>query len=203
MSAENAARLFENYIYGMTRNAVIAQCGAVPCPEAPDNALLLCAPTKVKFLELEWRESFWFNNLAQLQQVVLETSVKSMADVAEVEKKMLNAGWERGYVETGDADFDILEHYKDVDFEKMFSAMHEFEDKRKKEAGLSVYYLPDKYFRQVVGKIGSWSLAVDKAPENLVVAQLFIDALKLKMFFTAPLLSRKNALRYGEMIKRK
>lgn len=203
MSAENVAMLFENYIYGMTRDAVIAKSGAIPCPDAPNNALLLCAPARVKFLGLEWRESFWFNNLDELQQVVLEASSISAANLDDVENKMRGAAWEPVYLETANAAFDMLEHRKGPDIEKIFAAMREFEARRDPNGDLSVYYFPLDYFQKVAGKIKSWSIAVDEARENLVVAQLVIEPAKLEIFFTAPLLSRKNALRYGEMIKRK
>lgn len=203
MSVKNAPLLFENFSYGMPRDEVIAKTGSVPCPEAPNNPLLICAPDNVEFLGCEWRVSFWFNNLDELQQVVLELMSKFTLGGLKVEERMLKAGWTPVCLESGHAVLDLLEKHKKLDIQNSAIVMSDFSAQHQDETNLSIFYFPLEYFQKVNGKSESWSQAVDEAPESLVVARLVLGADRNKIFFTAPLLSRKNALRHGEMIKRK
>lgn len=196
------AILFAAFTYGMPKSSVIKICGAVPCQDAPDNRLLLCAPETVKFIGFDWRTMFWFNNQDELQQVLL--AMRDSVSAMEIQNSLKNNGWRPALVETDDAVLDVLEKAKNAGVEKAAAELADLEAIYiNKDDNITIYFLPQQFAEETMGKLKTYSQAVDSAQESLVVAALMIGNGQYKLSFTAPLLSRKNALRYGQVIKRK
>ena len=203
MSAANGPILFENYAYGMTRDEVIASSGASACPEAPANRLLLCASDPANFLGISWREMFWFNNLDELQQIMLIRPDEPIASLAQAQDALTANGWRAVFLETDGVAFDALEETRRRKAEDVEKAREDFEARALREkSGLTIYFFPAEFAQKGMGKAKSYSQAVDSAGETFVMISLMLDGDNLKLAFTAPLLARKNALRYGQIIKR-
>lgn len=202
MGAARAPILFENYAYGMSRDEVMARSGATACPEAGANSLLLCAPGPVKFLGLDWREMFWLNNLGELQQIILNRSDDSAGSLAALRGALAGAGWRPVLLETDGAVLDLLEQASRNE-ENAESVREDFVARALREGtGLTIHFFPADLAQKLMGKAGSYAQGVDRAGENIVLISLMLTDGNMKLAFTAPLLSRKNALRYGQMIKR-
>lgn len=203
MPSKKAPRLFEDFTYGMSRDELAGRTNARPCPEAPDNNLILCAPETINLFGRDWRELFYFNNLAELQQVSLVSEADGADQFKALQAALINAGWRPVFLESPRDALDILAETKRKGAEKAEGLLGEFEENALGEApGLKVFFFPNVYAEKVMGKLDHWSLAVDKATENFVMADLDADADAIRLTYTAPLLSRKNALRYGQMIRK-
>lgn len=196
MAMENAAELFGEYFYGMDRAKVIDKSGASPCADDAGNSLVLCAAKPVDYLHLTWRERFYFNNLGELQQVLLEREAGKWLDVKEA---MPGAGWRPVFLEAQDSAFDLIAQAHKLGKAEAEKLADEFAAAALSK-GLVIYFFPQGFAAK--SRAQSYGKALDKSPEDLVMVMLMIDENGMKLAFYAPNLARKNALRYGEMIKR-
>ncbi len=78
------------------------------------------------------------------------------------------------------------------------------QDGLESENGLTISFFPKQFVENALkdAEITSWSQAVDQASEDLRMLNLKTDKNNIVISFTIPLLSRKNALRYGQIIRR-
>lgn len=202
MGAERTPLLFENYSYGMPRGDVLSIAKAGPCE--PPHPLALCASSPVEFLNLKWQTSFWFNNEDRLQQIMLTRDYSAKESFSALEKELKSAGWLPVYFESDDGALDLVEQSHIQTGAESGKLAEEFVSNALKNGGVTVSFLPSQFVLQALqnASIATWSQAVDNGPEDLRMLSLRIDRVRLAASFTAPLLSRKNALRYGQMIKR-
>lgn len=204
MGENGNPELFGGYFYGMAKDMAAEKAHAVPCPEAPNNRLLLCSNASVDFLGLKWHESFFFNNSYQLQQVRLSGPRQAVEELYRLIDSMHEAGWQAAFMEAPEAAFDMLEESDAKGCKSAWKSAMEFIDRFIAHAELTIYFLPDAYFAKALTMPGSkaYNALLDRAPEGIVVAAISVTEDNLSISFNAPLLSRKNALRYGQYIKR-
>lgn len=202
--SDNKAMLFDNFCYGMAKSEVNSLVEGQPCADAPENSLLLCSVHPVEFLNTRWNERFWFNNLQELQELILEHEADANASAVFIMDELLHSDWMPVYAETEDNAFDLLEVSKKHNPEIAEKSFKEFCTKNlEKGLLMTIYYFPQEFVNKIMGKVKSRTKAIDeKATENFVQLGMTINAGKISLSFTAPLLSRKNALRYGQFIKR-
>ena len=201
----SADTLFGEYAFGMKKADVHAKSRAVPCADEPDNRLSLCAPAPVDYLQQHWQQKFSFNNLDELQQVILEQPNAKSGQWQAILSAMVKSGWQPVFLETDDGAFDVLEQARQYGLEKETGLQGEFaQDAMKDAANLTISLFPAAYYEKILAdkKIKNFAQATDKAAETMCVPRMMINDNYIKLAFTAPLLSRKNALRYGQMIKR-
>lgn len=197
------AMLFDGYYWGMPRKEVISQCHAKACEDAPDNPLLLCNSEPVTYLQSQWREIFTFNRDDELTQVMLAQA--NPQHYLETQHALSNAGLKPVFIETeGDA-LDVLAHGRAVSYDQAQQLALEFESNAMQNSHwLTIYFFPENYLQKILEhkKIKSYEQALDRAPENFTLVSLNADVDNLKIIYTAPLLNRKNVLKYGEMIRK-
>lgn len=203
MCAEIAPRLFEDYSYGMAKSQVLAKTKTVPCK--PPHPLALCAATPVEFLRLKWQEKLWFNNEDKLQQIMLlyEDPAPDLFTKLAIELK--KAGWLPIYFESEGRALDMVEQNRLHGAAGLDRIEEEFvQDGLESENGLTISFFPKQFVENALkdAEITSWSQAVDQASEDLRMLNLKTDKNNIVISFTIPLLSRKNALRYGQIIRR-
>lgn len=193
MASEIRAVLFGDYPYGMTKAQIEAATPLAPCPDNPGNAFILCNPKPVLYLQRDWRESFIFNNESSLQEVVLVRNTED--DFETLTKALGGAGWVPVSLETDDKVIDIYDKGNPVggDFP---AAQFSGGD------SATLHFFPKKFVAKTLSTRNSFSLAMDDGGEAFVLLTMMWGNGMVKLSFTAPLLSRKYALRYGQMIKR-
>ena len=197
------ANLFENYFYAMNKEAVKNSTKTTSCPEDLNNGLSICAEKTVYFLDLNWLEVFTFNNLNELIQIKLVDKNKS-SEAKPLISKLLMKEWVPVYCETDTAVLDIYESQSSPEASLTILENQFIDNAINEKQNLTILFLSDKFYKKTFNKkgISSYILAMDTAPENLVTLSLIITPDNLSINFNAPLLARKNALRYGTMIKR-
>lgn len=182
----------------MAKAKVVAQTGASPNTH---NPLILAGQEPVGYLGLQWRCQFFFNNLDELQQVAL---LANRADSGKtVETALQASGWQMAFLETPDAAYDYLGEAKTQGSAKAEALARDFAQAVPGASeSLAISFLPAQVAATAMEKGYDFNQAVDNAGENLVVIRLVATPDNLRLSFTAPLLSRKNALRYGQMIRK-
>lgn len=201
MAADNAPMLFGEYRYGMAKDAVAAIAG--PCQET--QPLVFRAPRPVGWLGQEWQETFSFNSLNELQEVALSQAGKDAADCMAVQKALIGAGWQPAFLETDGAALDALKETRLKGADEAARERDAFEEKALRNGGtLTVSFLPEAFAKRIMksARTKTYDQALDNGPENTVVAALTAYEGNLSLTFRAPLLSRRNALRYGQVIRR-
>ena len=197
--------LFEDYIWGMPKKEIIEKSGAGSCPDERSNPLTLCASEPVNYAGVPWREIFWFNNDNELRQVMLSRSGSVAGDFNSILNTLPSLGWVPIFLETPDGALDILEETRINGAEKTEDARNDFEEKALKNgASLTILFFPADFGRKSLNnsRLKSYSQAMAKAPENFCVLSLMLEEDNLKLSFTAPLLTRKDVLKYGQKINR-
>lgn len=205
MQADPYPMLFSGYAYGASKSAIIEKSSATPCPDAPQNALLLCAPEPVEFLRFEWRENFVFNNLDELQQIILSRHSLDAGRISQLRDSLLDEGWMPLYFETDADAFDFLEAYKGKGKEEASKELAAFERKASGDNGsVSIYFCKGLYWHKFLEakNVRNYPQATTYAGDKLVIMCLMSSGDYIKLAFGSPELSRKNALRYGQYIKR-
>lgn len=202
MNAKEHPELFDDYRYGATREEILAKLKAEDCGNIRETRdLTLSAPGNINFLDLEWSLRFEFNNLFLLRQISL-TRGQTPGERKAIAEKLKEEGWRLMSAETDEAIFDPLERGGGESVEKERARF--IDSALRADATLTIQFWPADFADKIVaaGKIKNCDLALDKAPENIVVLSLFSFNGDLGINFTAPLLARKDALRSGAMIKR-
>lgn len=198
---EAEAILFEDYAYGTSKQAITEKANAVICPKGVGGPLALCAPALIEFLQDKWQEIFVFNNQDELQQIMLIHEGKNQID--SVLEKLERKGWRPAMLENEDSVADMLEEAHRITASSATSQVEEFIDHAKEsKSWLTIHFFPAPLLEEAMKAGEGYNQAIDKAGENFCLISLMADADTLKLTFTAPLLARKNALRYGQMIKR-
>lgn len=192
---KNSPMLFDSFGYGMAKGAITKKVACSPCPDAPNNKLMICTTGDVPYIDQDWQEVFYFNNLDELQQVML---VRPGNDWLPALNSLEKAGWRPVFFESRDGVFDIFENLRNNSVEECSKSAQDFAERAFQEGELSISCFPSGYSPG----LATYNEALDKAPENIVITSLMAGNGNLRLAFIAPLLSRKNALRYGEMIKR-
>lgn len=205
MSSEKTAILFGGYVYGASREDVVRESGAIP-EDGAANPLNFGSAESALFLGREWSENFNFNNLGELQEVSLTRCGEDAETADAVRKSLIEKGWTPVYCEIpGDA-FDALrERIRAGDAATEREIVSFGEKAIQNGEGFVICFFPSAYADKLIkkGKETTYFKALDKAPENFTMASLSYGDGVLRISFNAPILSRKNALRYGEVIKRK
>lgn len=203
MSETSPPILFAKYAYGSSRKDLANKISLGPCADAPDNRLLACAQKPMPYLDQDWDCQFNFNNLDELQQIILsrkeQPKLNQMLEVLEA-----NA-WQPVFAEMDRDALDLLAHGMANATQPELEALDQFAQKARAAASpLTIYCFPAAHVAKICknGKKTSYDKALDKAPENFVMLALMLDNDYLKLAFTAPLLARKNALRYGQYIRK-
>lgn len=201
MASPSKAVLFGPYSYGMTMDAVRA-CGQL-APQA--QGLTLEGATTVDFLHLQWEETFYFNNLHQLQEVILTRPGANVEDCLALLTALSQDAWQPVAVESEDGVFDLLEASATGDAATAQAQLREYVQKNLQPgSSITVTCFPTDYAQHSLQtrKFKGWLEALDKAPQTFRTLTLMVGNDHTRLAFGAPLLSRKNALRYGQMIKR-
>ena len=198
-----AAILLDDYYYGMPRKDILAKL-KIPLP--PDHEQrILRDPGEISFLGYNWEELFYFDNDEALRQIILIRATRDGETFRSIQEELINSGWTPVSVEMDEATFDIFGLANRRDHEITNRELKEFESQAlEKNDSVTVYFFPAAFADKVLtdSKIKFWANAIDKAPENFCLLSFAADANNIKLSFTAPLLSRKAALKYGEKIKR-
>lgn len=190
--------LFDDFYYGMTGSKIKSITSAKPDAR---NRLILQAPEPVRYLDLAWHEQFFLNNQDELQQIVL-VAVEPVS-VATIAKALQHADWQPIFLETEDYAFDRLQEANAQGKDHATELVEEFiRSRHGSNANCSISFLPATYADYALKNGMDFNQAVDSAGENFVAIRLMATEGDLKLSFTAPLLSRKNALRYGQIIRR-
>lgn len=204
MANHGATVLFQDYCYEMPKAEIAAKSGATPCPDAPDNTLLLCVANPVKFLNSDWQERFSFNNEDKLQEVLLLRQAPELASCESVCDELEKNGWQPVFLETDASVFDRFEQARQSGAKKAKSQLKAFAEKAlASDETLTIYFFPAAFTEKAHdNRIGGYLQALDQADDRFILLALMADKNSQRIAFTAPVLSRKNALRYGSYIKR-
>lgn len=205
MLMDNAPVLFEDYTYGMAKSQIAERMDARPCPQSLGNPLSLCGHAPVAHLNEEWQIIFNFNNLGELQEILLIQERKNAGQYDKVKEGLNRSDWLPVFLETDGKACDSLEVQKKEGKEKTRELIKAFaESALENDRDLTITFFPDAYLHKALksAKIKTYMQALDMAPENFRVITLMVTGDFIKLSFTAPLLSRKNALRYGQVIRR-
>lgn len=203
MRPEKNLLIFEDFSYGMAKSQVLAKAEAEAC--TPPHPLALCAVAPVEFLQLKWQATFWFNNEDKLQQIMLAHAGSEPDSLRQLERKLKNAGWLPVYFESDTGALDLIEQSREHGEAELPKIADRFVQAGLDSGGeIAVSFLPAKFAEKALknASISTWSQAVDSGPDDLRMLDLRIAENNITASFTLPLLSRKNALRYGQMIKR-
>lgn len=186
---QRAPILFDGCSFGMMKADVSQKAQASPCE---DNSFALCA--KTVFVDLEWQETFIFNNQDELKEIIL--SCDQPRKYRDVMAGLEQAGWLPVFLEEPDSAYDFFAA-RDQDFSKTAPSESPKEP-------FTIHFLHGAVRDKLLGKaaVKSYDAAIEKAGESVVVCSMMCGDGWLKLSFTAPLLSRKDALRYGQMIRR-
>lgn len=201
---DTPACLFENFMYDMPKPEVVQKTGAAPCPGYPNNRQMFCASKPVEFLGLSWQMMFSFNNDEKLQQVILVPEKEREASYEETVARLRENGWTPVFLEIDGDAFDWIDAKRQMDEEDGDKRFKEMEQKGISGGFLSLYFFPTDFLEKTLNnkKMTTWTQAVDAAQETFRLLCLSVDGKNIRLSFTCPLLSRKSALRYGQMIKR-
>lgn len=196
-----SAEFFDGFTYGMPRQEVSRRL------HITDNkaAAILVAPTPVQFLGETWEETFLFDSDNALRGIILINGKRSQDGYLATQKELIQSGWMPVAVEIDDATFDIFGEGRRDNYDESLNALEEFERKAVGEGrAITVYFLAADFVSEMLNKpaVKFWGDAVDKGPQKLCMLSLISDVNNLKLSFVAPLLARKAALKYGQMIKR-
>lgn len=202
---DQTTMLFDSFKYGMSREEIAQRLKiANAAPNAIDRWTLR-APGGVNFLQETWEESFDFNNNDALRQIILTRAVNERDEYLSVQEALLKEGWTPVAVDTDEDSFDAFRHREPGDPAMSRKALDSFE-KEAIQLGkeMTVYFFPSSFADKVMKnlKIKFWTDAMDKARENFCLLSLMVNPDNIRLSFSAPLLSRKAALKYGEMIKK-
>ncbi|MBD5641794.1 MAG: hypothetical protein HDQ91_05190, partial [Desulfovibrio sp.] len=106
------------------------------------------------------------------------------------------AGWLPVFLEEPESAHDIFA-VKDRDFGKYAMPANS-------GAPFTIHFLQGSLREKLLGiaAIKSYDDAIEKAGESVIVCSMMCGDGWLKLSFTAPILSRKDALRYGQMIRK-
>lgn len=203
MAVEKRSYLYEDFYYGMPKKDVRKKISMAS--DGENKSLQLTNPAPAEFAGQKWQEIFNFNNLGELQEVILAQEGQIARKYAPLLQTLQGAGWQPAYYENGKTAFDLLAAVRQHGLEAAEKLRADFMRKAISEPDyLTVTFFPAAFLAKVRqnAKIKTWNQAVDKAPENFCQLTLMTDADNIKLSFTTPLLARKNALRYGEMIRR-
>lgn len=195
------ALLFDNFYYGMPRNEIEKKLQISNLNENKEK--LLKSPNPVSYLDMEWEEIFYLNNENLLREIILSRIGQEEKNYLSVQKALVKNGWLPVAAEIEEATFDLFEQGESrLEDETSLIA---FENKALNNGkDLAIYFFPTAFAQNALHncKIKFWANAIDKAPDNFCLLSLMQDADNLKLSFTAPLLSRRDALKYGQMIRR-
>lgn len=201
MTANTTPALFGEYRYGMAKEAVGSLAG--PCQET--QPLVFRAPRPVAWLGQEWQETFSFNSLNELQEVALSQAGKDATDYMAVQEALIGAGWQPAFLERNGAALDALHDARLKDAGEAAEKRAAFEEAALRDGEtLTVSFLPEAFARKAMksARAKTYEQALDSGPEGTVVAALTFYEGNMSLAFRAPLLSRRNALRYGQVIRR-
>ena len=199
MAAEKQAFLFENFEFGEKLQDVLKNTDSTAC-----GALDYCSPHTVSFLETEWEEIFTFNNQEELQQIRLRKA-NNADNFFEIQKRLKSKDWLPIFAQSDNEAFDFIAETRKSDQEESETAFLNFEEKTLTQSRLlEVIFFPEKFAIRILKskKTQNYYQAEEKYKENTVIVTLARDENHISITFNAPLLSRKNALRYGSFIKR-
>lgn len=204
MRAETGAMLFGGYFFGMKKEAVVRESGATPEDGETGKSFAYIAPKPVEFIGDAWRESFNFNNRDELREVVLSREARDPGAYIGVREALSREGWTPVFSETDGGACDAIEKYR-AGASAAIDMISEFEKAAtEKGSGFSTCFFPLNFVEKLIKSRQKKTCynALDKAKDDFVTLTLTDGESSLRLVFNAPVLSRKDALRYGEYIRR-
>lgn len=188
---KKAPVLLDGCFFGMSRADVCQKAHAAPCA---DNSFALCAAAS--FAGFDWQEAFIFNNQDELKEIILRQPCDHPGIYRDVVAGLEQAGWLPVFLEEQDSAYDLFAA-RDQDSGKGATPANPSEP-------FAIHFLQARAREKLLGKaaIKNYADAIEKAGENVVVCSMMCGGGWLKLSFAAPILSRKDALRYGQMIRK-